>query len=142
MNVSHDVYVHNFNWSVFVVGRFISTQPQLNIVCSWLWELFAEPWWIVEGAATTGTPTSLTIPEWIIRVEYVLKHVSTSSVTEVVLADEGKTPVNGSCGCIQGQEDRSPPDSTSSKVLAKVQICCRGDCPCVRLTPSTYAASI
>ena len=35
---------------------------------SWLRELLTEPWWIVELTASAGTPTSLTIPEWITRM--------------------------------------------------------------------------
>ena len=85
------IYLHNLQWSVFVTNKLIRTQPQPDIVCSWLWELFAEPWWIIEGAASTGTPTSLTIPEWIIWVECIaLISISASSLTEVVLANEGR----------------------------------------------------
>ena len=40
--------------------------------------------------ASAGTPTSLTIPEWVIRVENVRPSASyTSSVTEVVLPHKG-----------------------------------------------------
>ncbi len=54
---------------VFITNRLITTKPQLDIVCSWLRELLAEPRWIVELTASTGTPASLTVPDWIIRIE-------------------------------------------------------------------------
>ena len=81
---------HHLQWSVFGATVFIATQPQFNIICIWLWELLTEPWWVVEGAVSTGTPTSLTIPKWIIRVQYELPSISTSSLTEVVLVNEGR----------------------------------------------------
>ena len=62
-----DVNLHNLQWSLCKTTCELRTaHPQFNIVCSWLWELFAEKWWSVERAASTATPTSLTIPEWII----------------------------------------------------------------------------
>ncbi len=63
----------------------------LFLLCSWLRELLAEPRWIVELTASTGTPASLTIPEWIIRVEDIeTKRLPASSFTEVILTDEGR----------------------------------------------------
>ena len=63
---SANVYFSNLNGHVFIANDLITTKPQLDIICSWLRELLAEPRWIVELTASTGTPASLTVPEWII----------------------------------------------------------------------------
>ena len=67
--MSMNINLNLLNRCVFIVCSFISTQPQLDIISSWLRELLAEPWWIVKHTASAVTPTSLTIPEWIISIE-------------------------------------------------------------------------
>ena len=79
-----------FYWSIFIACAFGSTNPQLNIISSWLRELLAEPWWSVEFTASAGDPTSLTIPEWIVSIENtVIKLPTASSITEIILLHKG-----------------------------------------------------
>ncbi len=85
------IHLNKLNGCVFITNELITTNPQLDIICSWLIQLFAEPRWVVELTAITGTPASLTVPEWIIRVECSeTKCLPASSFTEVVLTDEGR----------------------------------------------------
>ena len=89
------MYISTISMGVFSLNVLITTNPQLDIVCSWLRELLAEPRWIVELKASTVTPASLTIPEWIIRIKGIIsKELSASSFTEVVLTDEGRYKSN------------------------------------------------
>ena len=76
------------NWSVFITDIAVVTKPQLNIISSWCGELLAEPGRIVELTASISTLTSLTVPEWIVRIENGLPSLSCFRVTEVILADE------------------------------------------------------
>ena len=55
---------------------------------SWLRELLAEPRWVVELAASTVTPASLTVPEWIIRVEKggIVIRIFFGCITEIAVS--------------------------------------------------------
>ncbi len=71
-------------------SRLLQILNSILSVVGTLRELLAEPRWIVELTASTGTPTSLTVPEWIIGIEDMTPSLSTSGFTEVVLTDEGR----------------------------------------------------
>ena len=67
---SVDVNFNQFKRRVDVAVPSTSTDPQFDIVCRGLRQLFAEPRRVVELTAGTGGPAPLTVPEGVTGVEY------------------------------------------------------------------------
>ena len=80
-----DVKFHYFKWRIIYPWYVIFTKSHFNIISSWLRELLTEPWWIVELTASAGTPTSLTIPEWIVGEKTPKSSVSLAPLSGSVL---------------------------------------------------------
>ena len=82
------VDVHCFNQGIFIADTFIATNSQLNIISGSLREGLTEPWRVVELTAGIGLPTPLTIPQWVSIIKDICWFIPTSTVTEVVIANE------------------------------------------------------
>ena len=120
-----------FNCNVLI--RIIFADSHVNIASGRLWQLLVEPWRVVEGAACVQRPTTSTIPQRVVTIEYPTHSTSTTScVTEVVIPYKCWRLSYLACGVGTG----TTTSRTSSCAATNVQMCCLGF-PCVRPTPST-----
>ena len=78
------------NKYIFIILIWVSTCPQFNVFSSWWWKVFAEPWWIAEGTASTLRASAAgSIPKRVVWVDSItLPVVECTCLTEPVISDE------------------------------------------------------
>ncbi len=64
------VKFHLVNWTITSTCSVVRTDTQLYVVSGGSWQGLGEVWRIVE--LTAATDAVLTIPQWVIRIEYEL----------------------------------------------------------------------
>ena len=74
--------------------RFITAQPEFNVISGRLGKLLAEPRWSVEATAGASWATATAIPERVMGVYLGPDTISTPCVTEVILTNKWR---NNSC---------------------------------------------
>ena len=108
-----------FNCNVLI--RIIFADSHVNITSGRLWQLLVEPWRVVEGAACVQRPTTSTIPQRVVTIEYPTHSTSTAScVTEVVIPYKCWRLSYLACGVSTG--------TTTSRKSIDFIMCC-DECP-------------
>ena len=107
-HLSLDENLYEFNRCVFILTEKQHTDvisintntahySNLNILCSRLRQLRAEPWRVVEFTAGAGTSAAMAVPQWVVVIEDYASGSVCSTFTKIIIVYEGRC-VNCSVG--------------------------------------------